>query len=576
MTWILIILLLLLLAAGAPIFSVMLGFALLGVMATGRGFADFAAGAPLDVAFGNGSLALATIPLFIFCGYVMAESKTADRMVRFANALLGWVPGGLAVVTIFACAIFTTFSGASGVTIVALGGLVMPALLKEQYPERFSLGLVAGTGSVGLLFPPALPLVVYGIVWGMNAQGVLAAQGHGESLTLIKFTLDRFLFAGIVPGLVLIGMLSLFAVTIAIFRRVPRQKFVFSELLRALIVGLPEMALPFLIIFALVTGYQISEVAALTAVYVLAVEMLLFRDIKARHLWKICRESMSLVGAIFIIIFASAILTDYFTYEQVPNKILGWIGGHIDSKWTFLLALNLVLLVVGMLMDIFSAIVVVVPLIVPAAIRYGVDPYHLGIIFLLNLEIGYLTPPVGLNLFITGFKFKKPIVEVVKASTPFLLIMMVALVLVTYVPALTVVPEAERTGRVATILTRVDQARERMDKVQEISLPDGTTLRLDGCAKLEGLRQGECRALFSTVTECRKAAGGAADSACESDAIKAYLEASAPAEDDFGFTLDDDDGSDLSLDDDSGDPTLDGAGDPTLDGDSADDLPSTP
>ena len=258
------------LAIGAPIFAVMIAATVVGVASLPRGlFVEF--GGPISdiLKLGSGEQAaiLLTIPLFIFAGYLMAESKTADRVVRFAQALLGWLPGGLAIVTIFACAIFTVFTGASGVTIVALGGLLLPALLKEGYPQRFSLGLVAGTGSVGLLFPPALPLFIYGTVYGMAAQ-TASDTGSGE-MQLISFSTDRFLVAGVVPGMVLCAILCIYAVAVAIARNVPRQTFVFRELARSFVVAIPEISIPFVIVATLVTGLlTISEAAALTALYV--------------------------------------------------------------------------------------------------------------------------------------------------------------------------------------------------------------------------------------------------------------------------------------------------------------------
>jgi C4-dicarboxylate transporter, DctM subunit len=528
-----------LLVFGAPIFAVMLGFSLLGATTTGRGISDFA----ITEIFAMGldsdrARILATIPLFIFCGYLMAEAKTADRMVRLAKAALGWLPGGLAIVTIFACAVFTTFSGASGVTIVALGGLVMPALIKELYPKRYALGLVAGTGSIGLMFPPALPLIVYATVYMVSAQSLAAGEG-GAEMRLIDFSMDRFLFAGIVPGLVLIGILCVMAVAVAVVRKVPRQTFEIRELGRSALAGLPEMLLPVLIIGGLVRGFEIPELAALTAVYVLILEVVVFRDVPIRQIARIIRESMVLVGAIFMIILSASVLTNYFVTEQVPVRLMEWITDRIDSKWVFLIALNLVLILVGMFMDIFSAIVVVVPLIIPVADQFGINPYHLGVIFLINLEVGYLTPPVGLNLFITSFKFGRPITEVMHASLPFLGAMLLALILVTYIPALTVVPGPDRDGRIADLVAEVKAAHERAGMVTEVELPDGSTLSLDDCASItDQMAVLECEAMFRKVSECRVDAGGEPGNPCELEAIGAYAAASGVSADDSLSGLD--------------------------------------
>ncbi len=380
---------------------------------------------------------MSTIPLFIYAGYLLAESGTADRLVRFANALLGWVPGGLAIVTIGTCALFTVFTGASGVTIIALGGVLLPALVRNGYPERFSMGLIAGTGSVGLLFPPALPLFIFGTVYGLSSSKEMQAIWDTR----------RFLFAGIVPGLVLVGMLSAVAVTVAIVKKLPRQKFNFEELAKSFLLALPELFIPFGVILGLVVvGFGLPEIAALTVVYTVFLEIVVSRVIPGwgkplalRTLWTTSREAMAMVGAIFIIIFASTALTNFMVNAEVPRKLVAWTQHNVESKIVFLLAINVILLIVGTVMDIFSAIVVVLPLIAPIAKAYGIDPYHLGVIFLLNLEVGYLHPPVGLNLFITSVKFQRPITEVMWATIPFLVTMIVALLTITYVPQLTAV-----------------------------------------------------------------------------------------------------------------------------------------
>jgi C4-dicarboxylate transporter, DctM subunit len=525
---------------GAPVFAVMLALGIVGAASTARGgFIEDFGGQLVDVfKLGNSVHAdtLSTIPLFILAGYLMAESKTADRMVRFATAMLGWLPGGLAVVTIWACALFTTFSGASGVTIVALGGLIMPALLKEQYPRRFSLGLVAGTGSVGLMFPPALPLFVYGTVYGMADQFITKGQSGFET--------TRFLFAGIVPGLVLLFILSAFAVVVAIRHNVPRSRFDLGELGRSFVVALPEIAIPFLVIGALASGILVPEIAAITALYVLIVEVGLYRDLKLRSLWGLVRESMALVGAIFIIIFAAQALTNYLVTAEVPDKLVDWITAHMDSKWTFLLALNVMLIFVGMVMDIFSAIVIVVPLIAPVAHEFGIDPFHLGVIFLLNLEIGYLTPPVGLNLFITSFKFQRPIGEVIRATLPFLFAMILALGLVTYIPALTVVPEAERRGTLTALVAMVDEGVERANSVDQVTLPDGTVKNRSDCPT-NNAGVNRCANLFAEVTECRRKPAAEA-AGCEAKVIDDFLAAEKVRDIDTNLDIDLDD---LDLDD---------------------------
>ncbi len=549
-TALLVDLLVLAFVTGTPIFVCIFGFAVLGAWASDRPFTDNFSNQVADIfKIGTGEEAqvMSTIPLFILAGYILSEARTADRMVRFAQALLGWMPGGLAVVTIFACALFTTFTGASGVTIVALGGLVMPALLKQNYPEKFSLGLVGGTGSVGLLFPPALPIFVYGTVYGFVYQFITkVAQEEGQRLETWD-TMGRFMFAGIVPGLMLCLVLCIFAITVAVIRKVPRQKFHLGELGRAAAAGLPEILMPLLIIY-LITKLQIPEVASLTVVYVLLLEMAVYRDVKPLAMWHIVRDSMALVGAIFIIIFAANALTNYFITADVP----GWLVRHLvdaiglsddngdgrpDQWWKFLLLLNLLLLFVGMVMDIFSAIVVVVPLIAFPAYRYGIDPYHLGVIFLLNLEIGYLTPPVGLNLYITSFKFKKPVLLVTRAILPFMLCMLAALAVVTFLPAFTVgsaqvkpglvVVPPERAGTISELQAMVNTAWHSQNSVKEITMPDGTTRKLSDCdAKAEQAKD-ECAGPFFEVTECRRKAGGQVGTPCEQEVIQRIVDREA-------------------------------------------------
>jgi|GEM_PF-2122186 len=511
MAWLLILCLIVLLALGAPIFTVMLGFAITGAYfsATGRGMPDFAVDEILKLGTGAEAGTLVTIPLFIFCGFLMAEAKTAERLINASKVWLGWLPGGLAVVTIFACAIFTTFTGASGVTIVALGGLLMPALVKERYPEKFSLGLVTGTGSVGLLFPPALPLIVYGYVYMVTAQSMDSTKDVAAS-----FSIERFLVAGALPGLVLIGCLSAVAIYVAIKRKVPRHPFSVDALPRPTVLALPEALIPVLIIIGIANNMRLSNLAAMTAVYVLVLELGVFRDVGFKKLWRITRESMSLVGAIFIIIFAAKVLTNYVVTAKIPEDLVHFISSNIESKYVFLLALNLVLLVVGMLMDIFSAIVVVVPLITPIAASYGIDPFHLGIIFLLNLEIGYMTPPVGLNLFIASFRFNKPVVEVIRATWPFLLATVVALGLVTYIPAIvdasTPPPERIPNGPLMFKLTgRMHTVEHTLWKVkvgtEQATLAD--CWEFEDAKHKDEIRAGKCVQAFQAITKCKAEAG---------------------------------------------------------------------
>lgn len=544
----LVLALILLFFAGAPLFAVMVGAAALGALSLPRAFsAEFGGSMQTFFSLGTNEQAqiFSTIPLFIYAGYLMAAAKTADRLVRFANAVLGWMPGGLAIVTIFAAAIFTTFTGASGVTIVALGGLLMPALTKHKYPQRFSLGLVAGTGSCGLLFPPALPLFVFGAIYGLNKD--LATKWEWDT--------QRFLFAGVVPGLVLLVILSSLAVVTALRARLPRQHFDLAELGKAALPALPEAVLPFLVIGLLVKGFSIAQVAALTVLYLAILEVLVFRDLGPRALWRISTEAMALSGTIFLVVFTSAVFTNFLVTAKIPALLVEWTSSHVDSPLLFLLMLNLLLLVVGMMMDVFSAIVIVVPLVAAVADRYGVNPYHLGVIFLLNLEIGYLTPPVGLNLFITSFKFRMPVVTVVRAALPFVAAMLVALILVTYIPALTVVPEGARRGTAGALVQLVTEEASRARAVRELPLVrgDGSPVldaqgrpvikRIAECATLPQEHEREsCTTLFVEVTGCRTAPPADRSAAeCEREVIADWISSNLDEEE---WNLEDSEGSD--------------------------------
>ncbi|MDO8519462.1 MAG: TRAP transporter large permease [Deltaproteobacteria bacterium] len=361
---------------------------------------------------------LIAIPLFTFAGYMMAESGTPKRLVNVAQAFVGWLPGGLAVVTIFACAFFTAFTGASGVTIIALGGLLYPILVKEKYDDKFSMGLVTSCGSLGLLFPPSLPLILYGLVANVS--------------------IDKLFVAGILPGIVLVVALSIYGIYFGMKKEVKRVPFNFKNIWKSLKEAAWEAPLPLIILGGIYGGFiTASEAAAVTAFYILIVEVFIYRDIKLfTDVPRIIRESMVLVGGILIILGVAMGMTNYLVDAQVPMKLFEWVSQYISSPFMFLVCLNIFLLIVGCLMDIFSATIVVVPLITPVAYKFGVDPVHLGIIFLTNLEIGYLTPPVGLNLFISSFRFKRPILELYRIAIPYLIILIICLLIITYVPSL--------------------------------------------------------------------------------------------------------------------------------------------
>ena len=398
--------------AGAPLFTVIGGAALLGF----QGLSIDPAAVMVELYRMANAPVLLAIPLFTFAGYLLAESQAPRRLLNLFRALLGWLPGGVAVVSLASCAVFTAFTGASGATLVALGGLLYPILLKEAYPERFSLGLLTTSGSLGLLFPPSLPLILYGVV--------------------AQTDVNRLFIAGILPGALLLFILSAYCLWSS--TSLARRPFSAREAARAIRAAGWEIPLAPLILGGIYGGYfTATEAAAVSAFYLLVVEVLIYRDLSPRRdLPRIMRESMILVGGILLILGMALGLTSYLIDQEVPMRILEAMRSTLTSQLLFLLSLNLFLLAVGCLMDIFSAIIVVVPLITPLAREFGVDPVHLGIIFLTNLEIGYSTPPVGLNLFIAGFRFDRPMAELYRASLPFLGLLLLALLIITYWPDL--------------------------------------------------------------------------------------------------------------------------------------------
>ncbi|MEC7841565.1 MAG: TRAP transporter large permease subunit [Candidatus Latescibacterota bacterium] len=361
---------------------------------------------------------LTAIPLFAFTGFLLAESGAAQRFVRVSETLLSWLPGGLAIMALCACALLTAFTGASGMTIVAVGGLLYKALKQKGYAENFTLGLLTTSGSLGLLFPPSLALILYGVVSGTP--------------------IDLLFVAGLPPGLLLVVALSVYCYVIGRRQTAARTiPWSATEALTALRDSCWELLLPVVVVGGIYSGViAVSEAAALSALYVFVVEVFVHREISLRQLPDIMRQTMVLVGSIIIILGAAFAYTNYMIDAEIPNRLLDYMRDHVSSRFLFLLLLNLFLLAVGCLIDMFSALVVVVPLVLPIASSYGVDPVHLGIIFLVNLEIGYSTPPVGLNLFIASARFERPVLQLYWASLPFLLILLAALVVITYVPQL--------------------------------------------------------------------------------------------------------------------------------------------
>ncbi len=362
---------------------------------------------------------LLSLPLFIFTGMLLSESNAPQRILAVSRAFLGWLPGGLGVVALCVCAVFTAFTGASGITIVALGGLLLPALLADGYDNKFSMGLITSSGSLGLLFPPSLPLILYGVISGSR--------------------IDHLFVAGLLPGIFM--LIILMAYTMVKGPRLEKRKKVsIREMLASLRHCFWEIPLPIIILGGIYGGFFVaSEAAAISALYILIVEVFIYRDIPLKKLPQLGAASMVLFGGILVILAASMASTNFLIDQEVPQRLFEFLQKYISSKYTFLLLLNIFLLLVGAMLDIFSALVIIVPLILPIAEGYGINPIHLGIIFLTNLQIGYCTPPVGLNLFLASYRFDRPVIELYRACLPFICLLFITLLVITYFPALTMV-----------------------------------------------------------------------------------------------------------------------------------------
>ena len=411
MTLLLILIALVIMFLGAPLFTVFSGLTLILLF-----FARIDSSAMIIEMHRIATTPiLVAIPLFTFAGYLLSESKAPKRLIGLTDAFLGWLPGGLSIIALITCSAFTALTGATGLTIIALGGILLPALLHGKYPEKFSLGLVTNSGTLGLLFPPSLPIIIYAIV--------------------SKVPISQLFLAGLLPGVLMVVLLSVFSVQKAITANVPRTKFDAHQMLKAIREAIWELPLPLVVLGGIYSGYfAVSEAAAITAVYVFLVEVMIYRDIKWRELPRVMRKSMVLVGGILIILGAALGFTNYLIDAEVPMKLFNLFKAYTDSPVIFLILLNLFLLVVGCLMDIFSALIVVVPLITPIANAYGINLIHLGVIFLANLQIGALTPPVGMSLFISSLRFEQPMSKIIMASLPFIAVLLFVLAIITYVP----------------------------------------------------------------------------------------------------------------------------------------------
>jgi tripartite ATP-independent transporter DctM subunit len=401
-------------ALGAPLFAVLGGLAVLLFMA---------GGIPPPTVLGSAyelttHPTLPAVPLFTLGGFLLAEGDTPARLLRVFRAFFGWMPGGTAVACVIVSAFFTIFTGGSGVTILALGGLLLPALLKDGYPDRFSIGLLTAAGSLGLLLPPALPLILYAIVAEISVTEMMAG--------------------GILPGLLLIVLAAGHGIQRGTLAGVARTRFVPREALAALWHGIWEVALPVVVLVAFFGGYAtIVDTAAITAIYAFVVQVFIHRNIRPGELRRVFAECVTTIGGVLIILAVAKGFSSYLVDAGIPTALIEWTHSYVESPYLFLLGLNVFLLIVGCLMDIFSATFVVVPLIAPMAAEFGIHPVHLGMIFIANLELGYLTPPVGLNLFLASYRFDRPLLEVYRASVAMLIILGLGVLLITYVPWLT-------------------------------------------------------------------------------------------------------------------------------------------
>jgi C4-dicarboxylate transporter DctM subunit len=423
MIWLVALAVLLLALVGTPFFALIAAVALLGLSQSDYDLvlaaAEFFRITDVPV--------LIAIPLFTIAGYLLGESRAPQRLVRLTDALFGWMPGGLAIVALVSCALFTAFTGATGVTIVALGAVLFPALVHARYPTRFTLGLITTSGSLGLLFAPSLPLIIYAVV----AQQLNTNPPVG---------VDDLFRAGVLPGLFMLVMLAIYSVWSGARRDVPKTAWNTREALAAAWDARWEIPLPLVVVGGIYGGwFAPSEAAAVTALYVAITVLAIRREVPIGRLPQVCREAMVLVGAILIILGCALALTNYLIDADVPGQLFELLRGRIESRWVFLLALIVFLLVFGMLLEGYPAIIILVPIVLPIAVRYGIDPVHFGIMFLAILQLGFFTPPLGMNLFISSYRFGRPVTEVVRACAPFFVIMLFCVLVITFWPWLSLV-----------------------------------------------------------------------------------------------------------------------------------------
>jgi tripartite ATP-independent transporter DctM subunit len=401
---------------GLPIFATLGGIALLLFWNAGLPVASV----PVETYRLVASPILPSLPLFTFAGYLLVEGGASHRLLRVYMALFGWLPGGLSVTTVVVLAIFT-WAG-SGVTIVAMGGLLLPMLIKACYPEKFSIGLITASGSLGLLFPPSLPVILYGV------------YAHAD--------ISKLFIGGFLPGLLMVLLVSAWGVFQGVRHGAGCASFSAVEAMRAIWTAKWELAIPALVLIGLFGGFgTLVEAGAVTVLYTFVVECFICGKLSVKRDYaRVAAECATVIGGMLLIIGVAVGFTNYLVDAQLPTLLIAWTQAHIHSRYLFLFLLNVVLLLKGSFMDVFSAIIVAVPLITPIAAAFGIDPIQLGIIFLANLELGYLTPPVGMNLCLAACRFKQPMTRIYRATVPFYLILLVGVLLITYVPWITMAP----------------------------------------------------------------------------------------------------------------------------------------
>jgi C4-dicarboxylate transporter, DctM subunit len=438
--WLIVVCAILLLLVGAPLF-VVIGVAatLCVVLLEGRDLTFIVK----DIYKATDKEVLLAIPFFVMAGAIMTEGSIARRLIDMAKAAIGWFPGGLAMAGVISCMVFAAISGSSPVTVIAIGSIMVPALIDAGYDEKFSLGLLTSAGSLGILIPPSIPMIIYGVVCFTDPSVKSAATGAAPTVK------DLFV-AGIGPGLFIGGLLMAWAVFRERDKVLPIEETL-HELPRTMMDGIWAAGLPVLIIGGIYSGlFTATEAAAVSVVYAIVVEFVIHPALKLRkrgteplfelsplELPRVFRDSSVVMGSLLLIIVLAITFNQFLVFQEVPNMAADWVKSHVDSKLSFLILVNLFLLLLGCMMDIMSAILIVAPLLAPIAVsRYGIDPVHFGIIFIVNLEIGYLTPPLGLNLFVASSVFDKPIVQVIRSVLPFTLLMLVALAAIAFFPSI--------------------------------------------------------------------------------------------------------------------------------------------